>query len=138
MGSIVLGHLRQTLSQPRWGGGASTSMPVVAPECLLEYRPAGPIGVFTSTHPSLDAGRDGEPDRVENAMLEDDFDEEPADIGGDSDDKIPTNPATCQPPSSAGTHEQPAHYSTLDLEAIGQPTSQHQPLGVKGCTREIL
>ncbi|XP_016173526.1 uncharacterized protein LOC107616035 [Arachis ipaensis] len=86
-------------------GGASTSMSVVAPECLLEYWPAGPDGVFTSTHPSPDVGREGEPDRVENAMLENDSNEEPADIGGDSDDEILTNPATCQPPSSAGTHD---------------------------------
>ncbi|XP_016195339.1 uncharacterized protein LOC107636335 [Arachis ipaensis] len=113
-------------------GSASTSMPVVAPECLLEYRPAGPVGAFTSTHPSPDVGREGEPDRVENAMLEDDSDEEPADIGGDSDDEISTNPATCQPPSSAGTHEQPVHYSTLDLGAISQPTESTPTFGGQG------
>ncbi|XP_015943705.1 uncharacterized protein LOC107468846 [Arachis duranensis] len=113
-------------------GGAFTSRPVVALECLLEYRPTGPVGVFTSTHPSPDVGREGKSDWVKNAMLEDDSDEEPAEIGGDSDDEIPTNPATCQPPSSAGTHEQPAHYSTLDLEAIGQPTESAPTFGGQG------
>ncbi|XP_016191675.1 uncharacterized protein LOC107632517 [Arachis ipaensis] len=113
-------------------GGAFTSMLVVAPECLLEYRPAGPVGVFTSAHPSPDVGREGEPDRVENAMLEDDSDEEPADIGRDNDDEIPINPVTCQPPSSVGTHEQPAHYSTLDLEAIGQPPESDPTFGGQG------
>ncbi|XP_016169258.1 uncharacterized protein LOC107611900 [Arachis ipaensis] len=116
--------------------GASTSMPVVAPECLLEYRPAGPVGAFTSTHPSSDVGHEGEPDRVENAMLEDDSDEEPADIGGDSDNEILTNPVTCQPPSSAGTHEQPVHYSTLDLGAISQPTVSALTFGGRGLHKE--
>ncbi|XP_015973497.1 uncharacterized protein LOC107496697 [Arachis duranensis] len=113
-------------------GGASTSMPVVAPECLLEYRPAGPVGAFTSTHPSPDVGHEGEPDQVENAMQENDSDEEPADIGGDNDDEILTNPARCQPTSSAGTHEQPAHYSTLDLGAIIQPTDSAPTFGGRG------
>ncbi|XP_016167829.1 uncharacterized protein LOC107610276 [Arachis ipaensis] len=117
-------------------GGASTSMPVVAPECLLEYRPAGPVGAFTSTHPSADVEHEGEPDRVENAMQEDDSDEEPVDIGGDSDDEIPTNPGTCQSPSSAGTHEQPAHYSTLDLGAISQPTDPAPTFGGRGLHEE--
>ncbi|XP_016195395.1 uncharacterized protein LOC107636393 [Arachis ipaensis] len=97
-----------------------------------KYRPASSVGVFTSTHPSPDVRREGKPDRVENVMLEDDSDEEPADIGGDSDDEIPTNPATCQPPPSASTHEQPAHYSTLDLEAIGQPTESAPTFGGQG------
>ncbi|XP_015963892.1 uncharacterized protein LOC107487710 [Arachis duranensis] len=106
MGSIVLAHPRQTLSSPRLGG-ASTSMPIVAPECLLEYRPAGPVGVFTSSHPSQDVGREGEPNQVENAMLEDDSNEEPADIGRDNNDEIPTNPApsTGQPTELAPTFE---------------------------------
>ncbi|XP_025678892.1 uncharacterized protein [Arachis hypogaea] len=106
-------------------GGASTLMPIVAPECLLEYRPASPVGVFTSAHPFPDVGREGKPDRVENAMLEDDSDEEPADIGGDSDDEILTNPATCQPPSSA-------HYSSLDLEAISQLPESAPTFGGQG------
>ncbi|XP_057724109.1 uncharacterized protein LOC130940076 [Arachis stenosperma] len=117
-------------------GGASTSMPVVAPEYLLEYRPAGPIGAFTSTHPSPDVGHEGEPDRVENAMQEDDSDEEPADIGGNNDDEILTNPARCQPPSSAGTHEQPTHYSTLNLGAISQPTDSAPTFGGRGLHEE--
>ncbi|XP_016173253.1 uncharacterized protein LOC107615730 [Arachis ipaensis] len=102
----------------------------------LEYRPAGPVGVFTLARPSPDVGHEGKPDRVENAMLEHDSDEEPADIGGDSDDDIPTNPATCQPPSSTGTNEQPAHYSTLNLEAVGQDPESVPTFGGQGLHEE--
>ncbi|XP_072058076.1 uncharacterized protein [Arachis hypogaea] len=65
-------------------------------------------------------------------MQEDDFDEEPADIGGDSKDEIATNPARCQPPSSVGTHEQPAHYFTLDLGAISQLMDSAPTFGGRG------
>ncbi|XP_015939274.1 uncharacterized protein LOC107464824 [Arachis duranensis] len=105
-------------------------------ESIVLYRPAGLVGAFTSTHPSPDVGHEGESDRVENAMQEDDFDEEPADIGGDGEDEIATNPARCQPPSSAGTHEQPTHYFTLDLGAISQPTDSAPTFGGRGLYEE--
>ncbi|XP_016192591.1 uncharacterized protein LOC107633485 [Arachis ipaensis] len=113
-------------------GGASTSMPVVAPDCLLANRPCGAVGVVISAYPIADVGCEGEPDRVENAMREDDSDEEPADIGGDSDDDIPTNPTTRQVPSSFGTYQHAPHFSTLNLEAISQPPDIGPTFGGQG------
>ncbi|XP_015959641.1 uncharacterized protein LOC107483535 [Arachis duranensis] len=62
----------------------------------------------------------GEPDRVENAMRDDNSDQEPADIIGDSDDDIGANPHTQNVPSSSSTQQYPPHFSTLNLEALGQ------------------
>ncbi|XP_016195164.1 uncharacterized protein LOC107636153 [Arachis ipaensis] len=62
--------------------GASISMPVIAPDYLLANHPSSAVGVVTLACPIPDVGREGEPDRVENAMREDDSDEQPADIGG--------------------------------------------------------
>ncbi|XP_015958270.1 uncharacterized protein LOC107482331 [Arachis duranensis] len=62
----------------------------------------------------------GEPDRVENAMRDDDSDQEPVNIFGDSDDDTGANPHAQQDPSSSGTQHYPPHFSTLNLEALGE------------------
>ncbi|XP_052116476.1 uncharacterized protein LOC107484146 [Arachis duranensis] len=62
----------------------------------------------------------GEPDRVENAMRDDDSDQEPVNIFGDSDDDTGANPHAQQGPSSSGTQHYPPHFSTLNLEALGE------------------
>ncbi|XP_015956224.1 uncharacterized protein LOC107480583 [Arachis duranensis] len=67
----------------------------------------------------------GEPDRVENAMRDDDSDQKPVNIFGDSDDDTGANPHAQQAPSSSGTQQYPPHFSTLNLEALGE-----HPVGV--------
>nr|XP_025673285.1 uncharacterized protein LOC112772527 [Arachis hypogaea] len=67
-----------------------------------------------------DAQGFGEPDQVENAMCDDDSDHEPVDIVGDSDDDTGANPHTEHGHSSSGTQQYPPHFSTLNLEALGQ------------------
>ncbi|XP_057755469.1 uncharacterized protein LOC130974625 [Arachis stenosperma] len=62
----------------------------------------------------------GEPDRVENAMRDDDSDQEPIDIFGDSDDDTGANSHAQQGSSSSGIQQYPPHFSTLNLEALGQ------------------
>ncbi|XP_015973636.1 uncharacterized protein LOC107496820 [Arachis duranensis] len=101
-------------------GGASTSMPIVAPGCLLVEPPSVPAGLARS--PSLIFGLlgGGEPDRVENVMREDDSDDEPDHILGDSDEDTSRNPPARQGPSSSGSHQHPPHFSTLNLEAVAQ------------------
>ncbi|XP_015954094.1 uncharacterized protein LOC107478464 [Arachis duranensis] len=61
-----------------------------------------------------------EPDRVENAMRDDDSDQEPVDIIGDNDDSTGANPHKQHGPSSSGIQQYPPHFSTLNLEALGQ------------------
>ncbi|XP_015967026.1 uncharacterized protein LOC107490731 [Arachis duranensis] len=61
-----------------------------------------------------------EPDRVENAMRDDDSDQEPVNIFGDIDDDTGANPHAQQAPSSSGTQQYPPHFSTLNLEALGE------------------
>ncbi|XP_015961778.1 uncharacterized protein LOC107485758 [Arachis duranensis] len=61
----------------------------------------------------------GEPDRVENTMCDDDSDQEPVDIIGESDDDTGANPHAQHGPSSSGTQQYPPHFSTLNLEALG-------------------
>ncbi|XP_016207134.1 uncharacterized protein LOC107647580 [Arachis ipaensis] len=61
-----------------------------------------------------------EPDRVENAMRDDDSDQKPVDIIRDSDDDTGANPHAQHRPSSSGTQQYPPHFSTLNLEALGQ------------------
>ncbi|XP_016172548.1 uncharacterized protein LOC107614937 [Arachis ipaensis] len=63
---------------------------------------------------------DAGPDRVENALFDDDLDEEPVDIGGDSDDDIPRGGRSAHGCSGSATQEYPPHLSCLNLEAIGQ------------------
>ncbi|XP_057744757.1 uncharacterized protein LOC130962580 [Arachis stenosperma] len=65
----------------------------------------------------------GVPDRVENAMRDDDTDEEPVNIFGDSDDDTGANPQAQQGPSSSGTQHYPPYFSTLNLEALGEHTA---------------
>ncbi|XP_057756232.1 uncharacterized protein LOC130975453 [Arachis stenosperma] len=62
----------------------------------------------------------GEPDRVENAMCDDDSDQEPVDIIGDSDDDTGANPHAKYGPSSSASQQYPPHFSTLNLEVLGQ------------------
>ncbi|XP_015969289.1 uncharacterized protein LOC107492745 [Arachis duranensis] len=62
----------------------------------------------------------GEPDRVENAMCDDDSDQEPVDIIGDSDDDTGANPHAQHGPSSSASQQYPPHFSTLNLEVLGQ------------------
>ncbi|XP_015960217.1 uncharacterized protein LOC107484112 [Arachis duranensis] len=59
-----------------------------------------------------------EPDRVENAMRDDDSNQEPIDIIGDSDDDTGANPHAQHGPSSSGTQQYPPYFSTLNLEAL--------------------
>ncbi|XP_057734020.1 uncharacterized protein LOC130949269 [Arachis stenosperma] len=62
----------------------------------------------------------GGPDQVENAMRDDESDQEPVDIDGDSDDDIGGDAHAQHRPSSSGSHQYPPHFSTLNLEALGQ------------------
>ncbi|XP_015946046.1 uncharacterized protein LOC107471119 [Arachis duranensis] len=62
----------------------------------------------------------GEPDRVENAMCDDDSDQEPVDIIGDSDDDTGANLPAQHGPSSSASQQYPPHFSTLNLEVLGQ------------------
>ncbi|XP_015934903.1 uncharacterized protein LOC107460988 [Arachis duranensis] len=75
----------------------------------------------------------GEPDRVENAMRDDDSDQEPVNIFGDSDDDTGANPHAQQGPSSFGTQHYPPHFSTLNLEALGE-----HPAGVAAVGDEAV
>ncbi|XP_057761064.1 uncharacterized protein LOC130981489 [Arachis stenosperma] len=107
----------QILSRRRWGG-ASTLMPVVAAGCLLAAPPLvlAPVvrtpGLITSLVGS------GESDHVEDVMRKDDSDDEPDHISGDSEEETPIAPPAPQGPSSFGSHQQPSHFSTLNVEAI--------------------
>ncbi|XP_016207205.1 uncharacterized protein LOC107647662 [Arachis ipaensis] len=70
-------------------GGASTSMPVIAAAVPIpEPEHAGAVHAYVA--PVVpDFEFDAGPDRVENALCDNDSDEEPVNIGGDSDDDIP-------------------------------------------------
>ncbi|XP_015948690.1 uncharacterized protein LOC107473623 [Arachis duranensis] len=124
-------------------GGASCSMPVIAPSVPLVASPsfaadldrmeavgsaplqdsgvrgqAYEVGTGGSLIPDVQGF--GEPDRVENAMCDDESDQEPVDIIGDSDDDTAGNPPTQHGASSSGTQQYPPHFSTLNLEALGE------------------
>ncbi|XP_015941092.1 uncharacterized protein LOC107466612 [Arachis duranensis] len=124
-------------------GGASSSMHVVRPSVLLVGSPSfeadldrtevvGSVplensGVYgqayvVGTGGGLihDAQSFREPDQVENAMSDDDSYQEPVDIIRDSDDDTGANPHTEHGHSSSGTQQYPPHFSTLNLEALGQ------------------
>ncbi|XP_052110295.1 uncharacterized protein LOC127741586 [Arachis duranensis] len=62
----------------------------------------------------------GGPDQVENAMRDDESEQEPVDIDGDSDDDTGGDPDAQHRPSSSGSHQYPPHFSTLNLDALGQ------------------
>ncbi|XP_052114402.1 uncharacterized protein LOC127745580 [Arachis duranensis] len=123
-------------------GGASSSMPTVRPSVPLVAFPSfaadldqtevvGSVplenaGVFEQAYEVGTGGGllpdmqgFGEPDRVENAMCDDDSDQEPVDIIGDSNDDTGANPHAQHGPSSSGTQQYPPHFSTLNLEALG-------------------
>ncbi|XP_016171607.1 uncharacterized protein LOC107613922 [Arachis ipaensis] len=97
-------------------GGASTSIPVVVPGCLL---PAPSLVLaLANRSPGLITGLVGgdEPDHVENAMRDYDSDDEPDHISGDSEEETPVPLPAPQGPSSSRSHQQPPHFSTLNLE----------------------
>ncbi|XP_016168777.1 uncharacterized protein LOC107611355 [Arachis ipaensis] len=113
-------------------GGASTSMPVVAPGCLL----AAPSLVLAPAARSLGfitgLVGGGEPDQVEDAIREDDSDDEPDHISGDSKEETPVAPPVPQGPSSSGSHQQLPHFSTLNLEAVSQQPDDAHTFGYQG------
>ncbi|XP_057745485.1 uncharacterized protein LOC130963378 [Arachis stenosperma] len=101
-------------------GGASTSMPVVAAAIMIP----DPQHV-TAVHPGvppvvLNFEFEAGPNRVENAMRDNDSDDEPVAIGGDSDDDIPSGTPTPHGASGSGTQQYLPHLSSLNLKAIGQ------------------
>ncbi|XP_016199071.1 uncharacterized protein LOC107640035 [Arachis ipaensis] len=101
-------------------GGTSTSMPVVA-VAVPNSEPERAGAVHAYVGPVVpDFECDAGPDRVENALFDDDLDEEPVDIGGDSDDDIPRGGRSAHGCSGSATQEYPPHLSSLNLEAIGQ------------------
>ncbi|XP_015945792.1 uncharacterized protein LOC107470895 [Arachis duranensis] len=71
----------------------------------------------------------GEPDRVENAMCDDDSDQELVDIIGDSDDDTGANPHAQHGPSSSASQQYPPHFSTLNLEVLGQQENGGNTVG---------
>ncbi|XP_020981594.1 uncharacterized protein LOC110273071 [Arachis duranensis] len=74
-------------------GGASCLMPMIAPSVPLVASPSFAADL----------------DRTEAV-----------DIIGDSDDDTAANPNTQHGPSSSGTQQYPPHFSTLNLEALGE------------------
>ncbi|XP_057733956.1 uncharacterized protein LOC130949177 [Arachis stenosperma] len=113
-------------------GGALTSMSVVAPACLLVDPPCVVVGTTSSSRRVPDFAVESEPDRVENAMRDDDSDDEPVDIVGDSDDDTSRNPAIPHGPSSSGTLQHLPYLLTLKLEAIGQQPGVDATFGGQG------
>ncbi|XP_015963860.1 uncharacterized protein LOC107487679 [Arachis duranensis] len=98
--------------QSTTGGGASTSLPLVHAVVLPPEPERAEV--------EFEVG----PDRVENALCDDDSDEEPLDIGGDSEDDIPI--AAAHGGSGSATQEYPPHLSSLNLEALGQHQNVEQ------------
>ncbi|XP_025692577.1 uncharacterized protein [Arachis hypogaea] len=60
-------------------------------------------------------------------MYDDESDQEPVDIIGDSDDDTAGNPPTQHGASSSGTQQYPPHFSTLNLEALGEQAADGGP-----------
>ncbi|XP_015944535.1 uncharacterized protein LOC107469672 [Arachis duranensis] len=114
------------------GGDASTSMPVVAPGCLL----AAPslVLALAARSAGLITGLVGsdEPDHIEDAMREDDSDDEPDHISGDSEEETPMAPPAPQGPSSSGSHQQPPYFLTLNLEEVSQQPDEAHTFGGQG------
>ncbi|XP_057718018.1 uncharacterized protein LOC130932656 [Arachis stenosperma] len=79
----------------------------------------------------------GGPDQVENAMRDDESDQEPVHIDGDSDDDIGGDPHAQHRPSSDGSHQYPPHFSTLNLEALGQQDDSGNRVGRSSSEFEI-
>ncbi|XP_015950768.1 uncharacterized protein LOC107475616 [Arachis duranensis] len=114
-------------SQSTTVGGASTSMPVVAAAIMIPD-PQRVTAVHAGVPPVvLDFEFEAGPDRVENAMQDNDSDDEPVTICGDSDDDIPSSTPTPHGAFGSGTQQYPPHLSSLNLEAIGQ--HQNEEIG---------
>ncbi|XP_057732887.1 uncharacterized protein LOC130948192 [Arachis stenosperma] len=110
------------------GGGASTSMPVVAPGCLLAAPSLALAPASRSSGLITGLVGGGEPDHVEDAMWDDD----PDHISGDSEEDTPVSPPAPQVPSSSGSRQQPPHFSTLNLEAVSQQPNDAHTFGYQG------
>ncbi|XP_020972819.1 uncharacterized protein LOC110269370 [Arachis ipaensis] len=133
-------------------GGASSSMPAVLPSVLQTASPSfaadldrtEAVGSAPLENPGVwqqafevgtgggmihDVQGFGEPDRVENAMRDDDSDQKPVDIIEDNDDDTGANPHTQHGPSSSGTQQYRPHFSTLNLEALGQQADGGATIG---------
>ncbi|RYR33938.1 hypothetical protein Ahy_A10g048632 [Arachis hypogaea] len=109
-------------------GGVSSSMPAAEPSVPQVASPSFAVDLDQTEAFKVDTGGGmihdvqgfGEPDRVENAIRDDNSEQEPVDIIGDSDDNTGANPHTQHGPSSSGTQQYPPHFSSLNLEALGQ------------------
>ncbi|XP_025680323.1 uncharacterized protein [Arachis hypogaea] len=64
-------------------------------------------------------------------MREDDSNQEPVNIFGDSDDDTGANPHAQEGPSSSGTQHYLPHFSTLNLEALGEHPAGVAAVGVR-------
>nr|XP_029146228.1 uncharacterized protein LOC114924805 [Arachis hypogaea] len=106
-------------------GGVSSSMPATRPSIPQAFE-GDTGGVIVHEVQGF-----REPDQVENAMRDDDSDQEPIDIIGDSDDDTGANPHAQHAPSSSGTQQYPPQFSTLNLEALGQQNKDEAVLSVK-------
>ncbi|XP_020970327.1 uncharacterized protein LOC110268477 [Arachis ipaensis] len=128
---------------PTVAGGASSSMPAVRPylppvqspsfaanldrtevvgsvplENAAVIEPPHVVGTGGGLVPYIEDF--GGPDQVENAMRDDESDQEPVDIVGDNDDDTGGDPYVQHRPSGSGSHQYPPHFSTLNLDALGQ------------------
>ncbi|XP_057740335.1 uncharacterized protein LOC130957498 [Arachis stenosperma] len=137
---------------PAVAGGASSSMPAVRPylppvqspsfaadldrtevvgsvplENAAVIEPLHVVGTGGGLVPYIEDF--GGPDQVENAMCDDESDQEPVDIDGDSDDDTGGDPHAQHRPSSSGSHQYPPHFSTLNLEALGQQEDSGNRVG---------
>ncbi|XP_057755411.1 uncharacterized protein LOC130974552 [Arachis stenosperma] len=141
-------------------GGASSSMPAVRPhlppvqspsfaadleqtevvgsvplEHAAVIEPPNVVGTGGGLVPYVEDF--GGPDQVENAMRDDGSDEEPVDIDGDSDENTGGDPDAQHRPSSSASHQYPPHFSTLDLEALGQQEDSGNRVGRSSTEFEI-
>ncbi|XP_016206290.1 uncharacterized protein LOC107646628 [Arachis ipaensis] len=137
---------------PVAAGGASSSMPAVRPylppvqspsfaadldrtevvgsiplENAAVIEPPHVVGTGGGLVPYIE--NFGGPDQVENAMRDDESDQEPVDIDGDSDDDTRGDPHAQHRPASSGSHHYPPHFSTLNLEALGQQEDSGNRVG---------
>ncbi|XP_016163984.1 uncharacterized protein LOC107606433 [Arachis ipaensis] len=137
---------------PAAAGGASSSMPAVKPyvppvqspsfaadldrtevvgsiplENAAIIEPPHVVGTGGGLVPYIEDF--GGPDQVENAMRDEESDQEPVDIDGDSDDDRRGDPHAQHRPASSGSHHYPPHFSTLNLEALGQQEDSGNRVG---------
>ncbi|XP_057724126.1 uncharacterized protein LOC130940093 [Arachis stenosperma] len=126
---------------PTAAGGASSSMPAVKPylppvqspsfaadldrtevvgsvplENAVVIEPPHVVGTGGGLVPYIEDF--GGPDQVENAMRDDESDQEPVDIVGDSDDDTGGDPHAQHRPSCSNSHQYPPHFSTLNMDAL--------------------